>query len=48
MGLFKVAAIDIWWRQILQNLGFSQIDLTAFYSYSQSAIAFITKVSFEE
>jgi hypothetical protein len=39
MALFKVATKDIWLKQILQNLGFSQVDFTTFYSNNQNVIA---------
>jgi hypothetical protein len=48
MALSKVATKDIWLKQILQNLGFSQVDLSTFYSNSQNVIALTTKISFEE
>jgi hypothetical protein len=48
MALSKIATKDIWLRQILQNLGFSQVDLTTFYSNSQNVIALTTQISSEK
>jgi hypothetical protein len=48
MALFKIVGIDIWFNQILQNLGFSQVHLTTFYSNSQTVIALTTKISLKE
>jgi hypothetical protein len=39
MALSKALTKGIWLKQLLQNIGFQQIESTTFYSYSQNAIA---------